>query len=340
MAFVNQGETEIYLCGSCNNIAHNAMSLNCDSKYHEKQDTLFCSNCVSTDFTQNCPFNHHINPIFIPAIQQRLRMDELDIKCPYSAKEDIIAKKHDIIDDKENNDEEVFVFDTDHGNIASEIDHDDNEGIDIPLSPNINNSSPNSNSIETHIGCEWIGKYKQLWHHIDNQCKFVPVQHQIMRLKSQLKELQDIQRSTEYQQKQQWKRRKIWIIICFAIMCLLLCVLMVGFGLFGDRNWCNLNGNVDMDELRKYIDERLEDEYGKIEGYFEILKGDLMHDLSDKGYDFGDDRDRESKYEIIEDIMDNVKTTYDGVKEKIDNIPFVQFVSNTMDKFKVNKNEL
>ena len=92
------------------------MSLNCHLKYHDKQDTLYCFNCANSILTthKKCPFNNHPNPIFTKATQKRLEMAELDIKCLYALNNNKENNNKDLEENK------LFVLNTDHGQISSE----------------------------------------------------------------------------------------------------------------------------------------------------------------------------------------------------------------------------
>eukprot|EP01084_Bolivina_argentea_P224336 379384_1 len=159
------------------------MIFDCNVKYHHKLLTLYCSKCARLiiNNTMKCPFNDHVHPTFKPAIQHRLEMDELEVLCPYSNQDSVAKAQNHNDEDKE--DDEVFLYDTDFGRIASEH---DTEGMNRDNHNDIDSTS----SDEQSIGCEWIGKYKNLPNHLDNECKCIPISHQLLRMKTQFAELQ------------------------------------------------------------------------------------------------------------------------------------------------------
>merc|ERR1719361_1948116 len=146
---------------------------------------------------------------------------ECEVRCPYFIALDPIAKAEDEIprNAEETNHQEKddgdFFFDTDCGVITCEQDssqssdsiQDDNEGINENHNHNshhqIGQNSPSLKSDDTDCpqigsGCQWIGKYKSLNDHIDNECAFVPIQDQLQRIKTKMNKLQQPRRvSTE-----------------------------------------------------------------------------------------------------------------------------------------------
>eukprot|EP01084_Bolivina_argentea_P131085 231414_1 len=350
MSFLNEDDTKQYLCESCHDIAHNAMRLDCNLKYHNKQYTLYCSKCTLLFIQQykKCPFNSHLHPIFEAALQQRNEINELDIICPYSNKE-MIAKQHNNHHENKDKDNDLFLYDTDHGHIASEADHEGN---------NKHETDDISSSNDNDIGCEWIGKYKYLTYHIENECKFIPIQQQISRVKMQLNKLKNIEMENKVNKSYMNK----WIllnVIVIVIFMGILCWLCMEINDMKQRD-CGINNNkLEMDEINRYIDDKFDnlmnwkyDLYEHVNGYYYILRGDLdefkkgiiksINDkLKNKQFIGNDDDSKDSKYEtyaVFDDILSNAKSTYDGITKRIDEIPFVQFVSDTINyKFKEKK---
>eukprot|EP00485_Elphidium_margaritaceum_P024425 CAMPEP_0202714734 /NCGR_PEP_ID=MMETSP1385-20130828/79105_1 /ASSEMBLY_ACC=CAM_ASM_000861 /TAXON_ID=933848 /ORGANISM="Elphidium margaritaceum" /LENGTH=92 /DNA_ID=CAMNT_0049375655 /DNA_START=220 /DNA_END=495 /DNA_ORIENTATION=- len=92
-------------------------------------------------------------------------MQTLHVICPYASRNQYDA-----------NGKITFVYDTDDGHVSSEpspasahhqVQDIDTEGMDEAHVPSSSDASLSKN------GCQWIGAYEHLWHHIDTQCKFV-----------------------------------------------------------------------------------------------------------------------------------------------------------------------
>eukprot|EP01084_Bolivina_argentea_P215166 365273_1 len=78
---------ERYTCGKCGKLAVKAQCLNCDSKYHSRNLTLYCQQCSSTMSAINkCPINNHINPKFHESIISQIEIEQhIEFICPFSA---------------------------------------------------------------------------------------------------------------------------------------------------------------------------------------------------------------------------------------------------------------
>ena len=300
-------------------IAHDAMLLRCRLKFHKQDETLYCSKCANKH--QKCPLNEHLNPVFEPALKQRQQMWELDVRCPYAIKE-VIAEQENS-DDKRNE----FYFDTDHENIACEA---DDEGTNDSNNHN-QRSMHSSNDVDEVNGCKWIGKYKYLFIHIDNECKWVPTAHKVQRLQEKIDNMKAKQ--AEYQMNASSNCRK-----CILWNALLLFVVIGIFGWFWVQTQkMNQCGNLKQfnDEINHSLDERFRALHSELNAFkIEIID---MIDTKLQQQNSSKQQAEEPTYATVEDIAENVKLKLNEYKHTIDNIPFVQFVSKTINNFKNNE---
>ena len=318
MSFINPTETQTFLCGLCMEIAHDAMLLRCHLKHHKKDETLYCSKCAKQLKHEKCPLTQHLNPVFDPALKQRQQMRELDVRCPYAVKE-VIADE-DNSDDKRNE----FYFDTDHENIACEAD-DEGTNNSNKHNQNVINSSNDADDVS---GCNWIGKYKYLFIHIDNECKWVPTKHKVQRLQDKIDNLTIAQMENKMIVSSNCRKCILWNLL----------LLFVVIGMFGwfwmqtqQMNQCE---TVQFDEINHLLDKRSKALHSELNTF----KIEIMNTIATKLKQQNSSKQQaeEPTYATVEDIAENVKSKLNEYKNTIDNIPFVQFVSNTISNLKNN----